>query len=53
MKTLNPKVALIDLRSGIVEIEIPFTLTWAQIGDCKLFGFNARYRTDEKGAEGD
>ena len=37
MKTLNPKFALIDLRSGIVEIEIPFTLTWAQIGDCKSF----------------
>lgn len=35
MKALNPRVALIDLRSGIMEIEIPFTLTWSQISDCE------------------
>jgi hypothetical protein len=37
INTFNPKVAMLDLRSGVMEIEIPFTLTWAQIGDCKFF----------------
>lgn len=35
MKTLNPKIAMLDLKLGVLEIEIPFTLTWTQIGDCK------------------
>jgi hypothetical protein len=35
IRSLNPKIALFDIRLGIIEIEIPFTLTWQQIGDCK------------------
>jgi hypothetical protein len=35
MRTLNPKVAMLDLKMGVMQVEIPFTLTWAQIGDCK------------------
>jgi len=35
MRALNPRIAMIDLRSGLIEIEIPFTLSWAQISDCK------------------
>ena len=37
MRALNPKVAMLDLKMGVMEVEIPFTLTWAQIGDCKSF----------------
>jgi hypothetical protein len=36
MRTLNPKVAMLDLKMGVMEVEIPFTLTWAQIGDCVI-----------------
>jgi len=53
MRTLNPKVAMLDLKTGVMEVEIPFTLTWAQIGDCKSSWFNARSRTNKQGAEGD
>lgn len=37
MRTLNPKVAMLDLKMGVMEVEIPYTLTWHQIGDCELF----------------
>jgi hypothetical protein len=37
MRALNPKVAMLDLKLGVMEIEIPYTLTWHQIGDCKSF----------------
>jgi hypothetical protein len=46
MRTLNPKVALLDLKMGVMEVEIPYTLTWHQIGDCKFCSFGFRYRTD-------
>jgi hypothetical protein len=37
IRSLNPKIALFDIRLGTIEIEIPFTLTWQQIGDCESF----------------
>ena len=36
MRALNPKVAMLDLKMGVMEVEIPYTLTWHQIGDCKF-----------------
>jgi len=35
MKSFNPKIALFDIKLGTIEIEIPYTLTWQQIGDCE------------------
>ena len=40
MRALNPRIAMIDLRSGIIEIEIPFTLSWSQISDCKCLQYS-------------
>lgn len=43
IKSFNPRIALFDIKLGTIEIEIPYTLTWQQIGDCKsifsLFSF--------------
>jgi len=53
MRTLNPKVAMLDLRVGVMEVEIPFTLTWSQIGDCKFFSSSiVSVRTKDQGAGG-
>lgn len=53
MRTLNPKVAMLDLRMGVLEIEIPFTLTWSQIGDCNSFSSSAvSVRIKDQGAGG-
>lgn len=35
VRGLSPRVAMFDLRTGIVQIEIPFDLNWQQVNDCK------------------
>jgi hypothetical protein len=36
LRGFNPRLALFDIRLGIIEVEIPFTLNWTQIRDCKF-----------------
>jgi hypothetical protein len=36
LRGFNPRLALFDIRLGIIEVEIPFTLNWLQIRDCEF-----------------
>jgi len=36
LRGFTPRVALFDFRLGVMELELPFKLTWQQISDCKL-----------------
>lgn len=35
--SLSPRNAMFDLKSGVIQVEIPFDMNWQQVGECECF----------------
>lgn len=33
--SLSPRLAMLDMRSGVVQVVIPFDMNWQQVGECE------------------